>query len=311
MAVDANAYLYGNVDADGQSNITPELWGEQIYMKARKQSLLDPMIGLGVVRQRNDILGRSGYKFTLPKMDLLSASALTEGTATPVSALGYSGVEVTTTEVGLAVQVSTRSIDFSVESFESSIIANMSGALAEKWNADLVTELGTTTTGAIYPISTGTTRHTEANIDAGSVLTLEQINQAATVMQVALNKAPVAVLIHPYQEKALRDDSNFIDASQYGDASVLRSGEIGRIFGMTVFVSNHVGSAGEGVDDLVTTYKGFVLGQDACVYAPKRTVTFEVDRGLITDRAVTFHTWADYGFQNFEEGAIVPIKSTA
>lgn len=311
MAVDANAYLYANVDDDGQSNITPELWGEQIYMKARKQALLDPMIGLGVVRQRNDILGRSGNKFTLPKMDLLSASNLTEGTATPVSALGFGGVEVTTTEVGLATQVSTRSIDFSVESFESSIIANMSGALAEKWNADLVTELGATTTGAIYPIASGTTRHTEANIDAGSVLTVEQLNQASSVMKVALNKSPVAILIHPYQEKSLRDLSQFIDASQYGDSSVLTTGEIGSLFGMRVFVSNHVGSAGEGAEDAITTYKGFVLGQDACVYAPKRPVTFEADRGLITDRAVTFHTWADYGFQNFEEAAIVPIKSTA
>lgn len=311
MAVDTDAYLYSNVDSDGQSNITPELWGEQIYMKAFKQSILSPMIGLGVVRQRNDILGRSGHKFTLPKMDLLSASNLTEGTATPVSALGFGGVEVTTTEVGLATQVSTRSIDFSVESFESSIIDNMSGALSEKLNADLVAELGTTTTSAIYPINTGTTRYDETDIVAGSVLTLEQLNQASAVMRVSLNKSPVAVLIHPYQEKALRDDDNFIDASQYGDATVLRTGEIGRLFGMTVFVSNHVGSAGEGDLDGVTTYKGFVLGEDAAVYAPKRPVTFEADRVDILDRAVTFHTWADYGFQNFEEDAIVPIKSTA
>lgn len=308
MAYSGNEFLYANSNAEGQDNVAPELWSEQIYTQAFKQSVLSPMVGLGVVRQRNDILGRSGYKFTLPKMDLLSASDLTEGVATPVSSLNFTGVEVTTRERGIATQMSTRSVDFNVETFESTIVDNMSGALAEKLNSDWVAELGTASTSAIYPIDTGSTRHTSANIDAGSVLALEQLNEADTSMQVNLNKRAVAVLIHPYQEKALRDDSNFIDASQYGDASVLRTGEIGRLYGMTVFVSNHVESATE---NSVTVYKGFVLGMDACVYAPKRPVTFEADRGDILDRAITLHAWSDYGFQNFEEAAIVPVKSTA
>jgi N4-gp56 family major capsid protein len=309
MAIDGNAYLYNNVDADGQSNITPELWAEQIYTRAFKASLLPGLMGLGIVRQDNTILGRSGNKFTLPKMDLLSASDLTEGTPTPVSALNFDGVEVTTRERGIATQMSTRAVDVSVSSFEQTIVANMSGALAEKLNSDLIAELGTTATSAIYPIKTGSTRYVTGDIVATASLTLEQINEADTQMVAALNKRAVAVVIHPRQEKALRDDDQFIYASQYGDASVLRTGEIGRLYGMTIFVSNHVESALENTD--VTVYKALVLGEQACVYAPKRPTVFmagPLDAANL-DRAVTLHSWTDYGFANFEEAAIIPIKS--
>lgn len=311
----SNVYLYANVDADGQSNITPELWAENIYMRARKAAVMTPLMSVGAVRQDNTILGRSGYKFTLPKMDHLSASDLTEGTPTPVSSLTFDGVEVTVRERGIATQMSTHSNDVSVSSFESTVIENMGAAVAEKLNADLVAELGATTTDAVYPVVSGA-RRTSATIEAGDTFTLEQINEADTVMQTTLNQRGLAVLIHPRQEKVLRDDSQFIDASQYGDASVLRqTGEIGRLYGKTVIVSNHVDSALEGAftspatEGEVPVYKGFLLGANACIFAPKRALTFEADRGDVRDRAVTLHTWHTYGFQNFEEAAIVPLKS--
>lgn len=313
MALDSNVYLYASATPDeyGQSNITPELWAEDIYTRAYKESILSSLVSLGVVEQRNDILGRSGHKFTLPKMTLLSAGNLTEGTPTPVSPLEFDGVEVTTRERGLATQMSTRSIDVSVSSFEQTVVNAMGGAMAEFLSANLVDELASASTAAVYPVVSAT-RRTAATIEDGDGLTVEQLNEAETRIRVALNSnRAVAILIHPRQEKDLRDLSQFIDASEYGSAGVLLNGEVGRIFGMTVIVSNHVTSALEGTGSDVPTYKGYVLAQQACVYAPKRPQSFLMGPldGANLDRAVTLHTWSDYGYQNFEEAAIVPIKS--
>lgn len=53
---------------------------------------------------------------------------------------------------------------------------------------------------------------------------------------------PFVLFIGPAQEEALRKDSQFVNASEYGDDTIVKNGEIGKIryLGVRIVVSNHL-----------------------------------------------------------------------
>ena len=53
---------------------------------------------------------------------------------------------------------------------------------------------------------------------------------------------PFVLFIGPAQEEALRKDSQFVNASEYGDDTIVKNGEIGKIryLGIRIVVSNHL-----------------------------------------------------------------------
>jgi N4-gp56 family major capsid protein len=84
-------------------------------------------------------------------------------------------------------------------------------------------------------------RSTGNDVTFSSAITLANINEMRRNLSVANWPAENrTLLIHPAQEEDLLNIANFIQADQYGGREALLNGEIGRIFGVRVVVSNLV-----------------------------------------------------------------------
>jgi len=113
----------------------------------------------------------------------------------------------------------------------------------------------------------------DSGLEAGDVLTTELINEAEVLLSGRtayywnsetwtassgtknpwFNEArdPYVLMIGQRQKQALRNSSQFVNASEYGSRVVISSGEIGEYLGIRVIVSNNaesVAAAGDGPD---------------------------------------------------------------
>ena len=70
---------------------------------------------------------------------------------------------------------------------------------------------------------------------------IEYADLISARMQVIINKfRPDTVLVSPYQHADLLKDSNLVDTSKYGSNETVMNGEIGKVAGMRVIVSNNM-----------------------------------------------------------------------
>jgi hypothetical protein len=79
----------------------------------------------------------------------------------------------------------------------------------------------------------------------------------------------LTLAIHPTEEQGMLDIANFINADQYGSREALIQGEIGRVFGVRVVVSN-----------LLTENESFMYHRDACAIGFQRSPEFDSDKDL-------------------------------
>ncbi len=88
-----------------------------------------------------------------------------------------------------------------------------------------------------------------ATLEAGDTISPDVMVDAVVKLEVN-NFNPTAFIIHPYQAGALRKDSQFVNASEWGSDRVIRTGEIGEWQGIPIFKTTNVtaqagwGSAG-------------------------------------------------------------------
>jgi len=101
--------------------------------------------------------------------------------------------------------------------------------------ADIVTELETATTNAVY----GGDATSYASLATGDIITADVIADARAKLR-AYNFIPEVVVISSYQEAALMKDSVFVNASEYGGREVILNGEIGKYLGAKVIVTENV-----------------------------------------------------------------------
>lgn len=128
------------------------------------------------------------------------------------------------------------------------------------------TETTSTIAGAITLYGGDAT--TDASLEAGDVLTTELINEAEVLLSGRkawywtgsvftlssgtknpwTNEArdPYVLMIGQRQKQALRNSSQFVNASEYGSRVVISSGEIGDYLGNRVIVSNNAESVASG-----------------------------------------------------------------
>lgn len=296
MAIDPNAFTTGQADA---TNVIPKLWADEIYRYARENSLVAPLTQLGVIREDNRLLGNVGLSFQVVKLAQLSASTLSEGTPTPISAVSTSAITVTVEEHGLAVQRTNLADIGSFESFKQGIISEFGDAMRDLMNTLLFNELATTTTAPIYANGKDST-----SITSSDTFNKALVYEAQKVMKES-NRTPKALIIHPAQEYALKTSFGTEYTPDYND-SIIRTGYIGVLSGVPVFVSNYVTSTTE---NSTTVYQGYLLGNEAVILAWKQKPVLKVDSTPVVDRAVTIHINDVYGFKKFWDESIIPLKS--
>lgn len=293
MATSANAYLSTATSAD---YVNPQLWAEAIEQVAREAQVMVP---LGVTDTR--ALGRSGEQINIAKNQAFTAAALTEGTATPVTALAYDQVTVTFGEYGLAKQISNLELSYGLAAVYNDVTMNMGTALAEKKDDVIIAALAAGPSSTIYAngVTTGA-------ITAADVFNTDLIADGISTMRGNKRRAQYLV-IHPNCENSLIKDTQFVDASIYGSAKVVLNGEIGQYLGLRVISYSRITSATENTS--FTVYKNLLLGPRGFVYAPKMGVKVSAKEDSILDRAVTFSATEAYGVSVLNSESVIVLKS--
>lgn len=292
MATSANAFLSTATSAD---YVNPTVWSDAIEQVAREAVIMQP---LGITDNR--ALGTAMEQINIAKNQAFTAAALTEGTATPVTALAFDQVTVTFGEYGLAKQVGELQLAYGLKAVFNDITMNMGTALAEKKDNVIFAAAVSGAYSTIYADGVTTGAITSTN-----VFNTDLIADGKTTMRVQKRVAQTLV-IHPNCENSLIKDSSFVDASQYGGREVVLNGEIGRYIGLRVVSSAVVTSASE---NSVTVYKNLLLGPRGYVTAQKVSPKIRWAEDSVLDRAVTFEAHEAYGVSVLNSESIIVLKS--
>lgn len=255
------------------------------------------------------ILGKPGKSFQVFGEQQFTVGKLTEGVDTPVSSLGFGSVTLTVDWYGDAKQISKENLSENFDFVWGDLREGASKALGENRDNVIMTELLTTTSSAIYPISSGTTRFTSSTITSAGTLTYEQMTEAWKQMRINKRKLR-AIVVYPTQFKALMNDDKFI-RSDYSKAGTL-NGEVGRVMigsepgGVAVLPHTAVQSSTE---NSTTVYSAIAIGDKPFIYAQKVNPVFEFDEESKRSRSVTFHYYEAFGVKLFYSQSVIPLKS--
>lgn len=127
---------------------------------------------------------------------------------------------------------------------------------------------------------------------SGDTLALADITEARK----KLNRNNVTqtdryLLISPEREQDMLNMPNFIKADEYGSREALLNGEVGKVFGFKVIVSN-----------LLTATQSFAYQRECVMYAIQSDVSFESARADVTIRATDYSFAAGWGLTLAYEG---------
>lgn len=166
--------------------------------------------------------------------NLVLGGALEEMKNLETQALSGSTKQITVQEYGNAIAVS----ELMVQSSFDDVLASATALLGRDYAMVLDCELrdvALSGTNRVYASKQdGTKVSSRADLDTTCTLKVSTIKDAIEIL--ATNNAPKAVngtywicFVHPHQSRGLRDDSAWINASNYGAPEQLFSGEIGRV----------------------------------------------------------------------------------
>lgn len=197
---------------------------------------------------------------------------LTEGVDMATVALSASLVAVTVAEYGNGVSVSEMLLR---QSFDK-IMQNTSKLLGldyAQMNDKMLRDalLGNNAT-LIRKFSNGKANRAALTADDtfNTALVKDAVEELATRNVPKINNDFYVCFVHPHQARGMRDDSAWINASQYGAPGQIFQGEIGRYEDVIFVETTHVLKLATGAQTIdgennatVATYKAIMIGADA------------------------------------------------
>lgn len=295
MTISANAYMRTSSNSDYTS---PIVWSEESEKYIYEQSVFQPF----AVDITPVVLNKPGRQYNYDLDSAFSSGLLTEGIATPVSALTYTQVSVTFNAYGDAKQITDEKLEESFSFVLDGIKYGALGSMSENRESVIVTELLTTTSTGIY--SNGKTSST---ISSSDTFNTQMIANVKTAMMQTQARTCRAIVVHPMQYNSMIKLPNFVNAAQYGDKRVIMTGEIGDYLGIRILVSNHITTATE---NSITVYKAIALGLRPYLFGIKRNFEFNFERERLRDRAVTASWWEMIGVQILKDNSIIVMTSS-
>ena len=285
----------------GIASVTPEIWSAQVERAAQELR-----VARNFVKVNTDLLNGPGDIVHLPKSGTLTAIQLTEGVAIVTSAMdGYNTLDLTPYEVGAGTSV-TKDV---VENLKPDILADssqqLSDALAQKEDLDILIALETGTT-VLYGGS-ATSTATLALLD---LITTDLFADAVTEVRKA-KYHPDVLFIAPEQENVFIKDSQFVDASKYGASEIVQNGELGKYLGVRVISTvNTPAHTNWGAGSDVLGHSCLMIdSKHAGALAVKRTATIETKYEPGTRMHEMFAT-LKYQAGVLNNGAICVVKVT-
>jgi hypothetical protein len=128
---------------------------------------------------------------------------------------------------------------------------------------------------------------TLAFADAGNVMQLSDITAARRILNKNnVDQSDRFLLVAPEKEEDMLNIENFIHADKYGSGNdPLINGEIGRVYGFRVVVSN-----------LLTEDQVFAYNRECVGYAIQKQIRFETDRPSVALQVTDYGYSAGWGF---------------
>lgn len=290
----------------GIPDITPEIWAAEVEKAAQAVR-----VARNYIKINRDLLDKPGDIVHIPKSGTLTATGLSEGIAIVTEEMtGYSTVDLTPGEVGAGVSI-TRDV---VEEVKVDILADateqLAYALAQKEDVDIYAALDVAGPTRIY----GGTATSAATLAAGDIISTDKFADAVTAVR-KNNYRPDVFFIHPTQENVFLKDSQFVNASEFGTAEVVRNGTIGKYLGVLVVSSTNVnGYVATDVDPADTTawavdgHSAFMVdSKHAAVMALKRNPTIETDYDPAS-RMHKIYATMRYAAKILNNGAVCIVK---
>jgi len=211
-----------------------------------------------IVKKRTKYLGRGGVTFDTGEATTSDISNTSLSTLT--------GVQLTPSVVTARFTVTNYSIRTNAFNVVQEAKAELSEAIGDRIDYAIAQKLGDatnsgdTTQGALNIYAND--RDGTDNLASGDILTTDMIAKAARYLKDStmyynssgtITKAtnsknpwsntpddPFVLFIGPAQEMAMRQDSQFTNASEYGSNEVVQNGEIGKYLGIRVIVTDNV-----------------------------------------------------------------------
>lgn len=205
-----------------------------VYSKEIEFKALPNMRFLQFATVKTELGVEPGLTISMLTYDnLVLGGALTEMTSLQTQALSGSTKQITVTEYGNAVAVSELLVQSSFDDIMASATTLLGRDYAMVVDCEL-RDVALSGTNRVYAAD-GTTKVTSREgLKATCLMKVSTVKDAIEIL--STNNAPKAAggaywicFVHPHQSRGLRDDSAWINASNYGAPEQLFTGEIGRI----------------------------------------------------------------------------------
>lgn len=253
-----------------------------------QQELLESVVVLPTMDNKSTMAGKGMKQIDLPRFDTDSSGRFGDPAtqnpdgSTPV---GYVAADLEVDSIvlnkwkNLSYRIPDRVSQQSMVNLEAELSRKAGKEFAIYMDKEAIAVLATLTDTIDY---TG----------AGDTLALADITEARK----KLNRNNVSMdnrylLISPEREQDMLNLPNFIKADEYGARDALLNGEIGKVFGFRVIVSN-----------LLTAAQSFAYHSECVAYAIQSDISFESQRADVTLRATDYSFAAGWGLTLMYEG---------
>jgi len=132
----------------------------------------------------------------------------------------------------------------------------------DKWAYQLGKSMGTTVLADIWSLLTTSNFGSAIITTASANYTKSQLIEARKVLKQAGARGEYSFVGNMVIEGALLGDTNLVNYFNRGDASAIKEGDLGRLFGMNVYASDIIPANSASI-------VGFACGQDGIAFAPR------------------------------------------
>jgi hypothetical protein len=242
------------IGAVSPGSAVPEIWTsevERLYVYGRSVFL-----GANFVAWKRDIDGQPGDTLNIPTINTITAIQAESGTEGTITAAAVSSVPVTLVEFQAGYYMSKANTEDVVVGTVDALDEGLGDAIARKVDEYFL--------GQIMAASIGGTLDSSATAAGTLIAKLIGSMEAGTY-------SPSVFITHPVPYASLLADSQFTDASTWGDRGVLLTGRIPNYLGVDILKVNQ----GTLLTATGGTYKSFLVADRAIGAAMKRGLDME------------------------------------
>lgn len=297
--------------------LIPKIWAARIEQNIRKSAVLQQSIV-----DFNELLvpgaGDTLYVPSLP--DLGAATSLSEDTDVTETALSNAtSISLVPSEYGKAVAVRRKALDRIgydgvaevIDRLSYSMTLLIEDQIASLYNATLpLTGGGGSAPSALYPNG-----HATGTIVAGDTMTGVHIINGAAALKAANVPTWPDGYYHLYMHTNMwaelyADDDTRADLRYAAPGEALLNGEIARLYGVKIILSNFIKSAGEGSGGAVTTYNNLLTAPRWACVSWKRRPGMVIDPTLYDyGRKRKFGVFSDHDIELLHQDRVLVLKA--